>query len=127
MQPFHRSGIRIRIDAPPPTPRQTPRWPRPLELQALEERLQRTVTIAGACVDAQIDGGDGNDYIDCSRNLCGVVVHGGAGNDTLTGSAFNDQLYGDSGNDSMYGGVGSDAFYLTDPGDRAVDADMSDS
>lgn len=69
------------------------------------------IVISGACINAEIQGEDGNDYIDSSANDYPVVVHGGAGNDTLIGSAYDDVLYGDEGTNSMDGGAGNDQIY----------------
>jgi Ca2+-binding RTX toxin-like protein len=92
------------------------------------------ITIDGATVDPAIDGGDGDDYIDCSRNGTGVVASGGAGNDTLIGSAYGDQLYGDEGRDTVVGGGDSDLLsggadadtFYADASDRIADADQAD-
>src|SRR5205809_7959430 len=67
--------------------------------------------ISGECVDAEIQGGNGDDRIDCSDNHYFVVAHGGNGNDTIIGSSYDDQLYGDGGTDSLDGGSGDDAIY----------------
>lgn len=69
------------------------------------------VTVQGECVDADIDGGDGNDYIDASLNDYRVVIRGGEGNDTIYGSQYNDQIYGDGGSNYLYGLGGNDTFY----------------
>ena len=68
--------------------------------------------ISGACVDAEIQGGAGDDLIDCSNNSYGVVVHGGVGSDTIFGSAYNDQIYGDEGHNALYGNGGNDSFFV---------------
>jgi Ca2+-binding RTX toxin-like protein len=69
------------------------------------------IFVKGECVDPEILGGDGNDYIDASQNNYGVVIHGGNGDDTLYGSQYNDQLYGDSGSNHLYGLGGNDTFF----------------
>jgi Ca2+-binding RTX toxin-like protein len=71
------------------------------------------IFVSGDCFDAQIQGGTGNCTIDASQNNSGVVIVGGAGNDTLYGSAYDDQIYGGGGSDVMYGGGGNDTFYST--------------
>jgi Ca2+-binding RTX toxin-like protein len=38
-----------------------------------------------------------------------LLVHGGAGNDSITGGAANDSLFGDAGNDTLVAGAGSDS------------------
>ncbi|MBP2639091.1 MAG: hypothetical protein H6Q66_42 [Firmicutes bacterium] len=44
-----------------------------------------------------------------AANDSGVLLHGLAGNDTITGGAGNDTLYGDYGNDSLMGGRTNDS------------------
>ncbi len=74
-------------------------------------------------VDANIFGGDGDDYLIGSP--LADFIDGGRGNDTLIALAGADVLYGGEGNDildgdagadQMFGGDGSDTF-LWDPGD----------
>jgi Ca2+-binding RTX toxin-like protein len=79
--------------------------------EAYGEAGNDQIFIMGACVDAEIQGGDGNDLIDCSNNLYSVVIHGGSGSDTLYGSDHDDQLYGDDGEDYIYGRDGNDEIY----------------
>jgi Ca2+-binding RTX toxin-like protein len=67
--------------------------------------------ISGLTTDAEIHGGDGHDFIDCSANFYGVVVFGGLGNDTIFGSQYDDELHGEAGNDVLEGGSGNDMFY----------------
>ena len=60
---------------------------------------------------------DGFDYYtvhgtyDGSHLDHGVEIHGGAGNDTITGSNHGDTIYGGGGNDTIYGGAGNDTIY----------------
>lgn len=74
-------------------------------------------------IDANIFGGDGDDYLIGSP--LADFIDGGRGNDTLIGLGGADVLYGGEGNDildgdagadQMFGGDGSDTF-LWDPGD----------
>jgi Ca2+-binding RTX toxin-like protein len=67
--------------------------------------------ISGLTTDAEIRGGDGHDFIDCSANRFGVVVFGGCGNDTIIGSDLADQLYGNEGHDVLDGRGGNDMLY----------------
>lgn len=76
-----------------------------------------TIFVCGDCVDAEIQGGGGNDLIDCTNNNYRVVVRAGEGDDTVYGSLFNDQIYGDGGNDVLYGGDGDDSFYPNGSGE----------
>ncbi|MGH9258766.1 MAG: FlgD immunoglobulin-like domain containing protein, partial [Acidimicrobiales bacterium] len=57
------------------------------------------------------DGGVGNDTIDLGGLNSSVVaeIHGGDGNDTLTGGAAADMLFGDAGNDQLFGNAGADS------------------
>ncbi|HTL28982.1 MAG TPA: hypothetical protein VL282_07175, partial [Tepidisphaeraceae bacterium] len=86
-----------------------------------------TMIVSGDCVDAQIEGGDGNDVIDCTNNNFTVIVHGGFGDDTIYGSEFDDQLYGDEGSDSLVGNGGNDTFYAGDAGDSVDGGSGSDT
>jgi Ca2+-binding RTX toxin-like protein len=70
-----------------------------------------TIFIYGATDHAEIQGNQGNDYIDCCQNMYSVVLHGGGGDDTLAGSDQDDQIYGDDGTDSLIGNGGNDEFY----------------
>ena len=54
-------------------------------------------------------GGAGNDVISLGVGLK-WVIHGNAGNDTLTGGNLDDTLVGGLGNDSLYGGTGDDRY-----------------
>ena len=56
--------------------------------------------------DVLIDGGAGNDTITGSQNA--DVLMGGDGNDTIYGLGGNDIITGDAGNDALYGGDGDD-------------------
>jgi Ca2+-binding RTX toxin-like protein len=53
-------------------------------------------------------GLDGNDKITVGKGVIGVIVDGGAGNDTITGGSGNDSLAGGAGDDSITGGSGFD-------------------
>jgi hypothetical protein len=75
------------------------------------------IYISGLCLNADVRGGTGDDYIDCTANAYSVVIHGDQGNDTLYGSDYDDELYGDEGHDHVNGGYGDDAFYYADGDD----------
>jgi Ca2+-binding RTX toxin-like protein len=78
--------------------------------------LAETVTIARA--DAALDqlnilAGLGDDVIDASAltaNQIGLILNGGAGNDTILGSRGDDTVIGGSGNDVAALGGGDDVF-----------------
>lgn len=94
--------------------------------------------IVGGNTRDNLNGGDGNDWIEGRNNsdtlwgengndtLNGGDAHdslnGGDGDDLLIGGDGNDTLHGGSGIDSMYGGDGNDIYYMTEPGDRVVEA-----
>jgi Ca2+-binding RTX toxin-like protein len=52
-----------------------------------------------------VDGGAGDDVIDLSgvSSSIAVTMHGGAGNDVLTGGQGNDTIFGDAGDDEIHG------------------------
>ena len=86
-----------------------------------------SIFVSGACVNPEIRGGEGNDLIDASGNLCGVVILGEDGHDTLIGSDHDDTLDGGDGHDEVYGGYGNDVFYMQDcKGDRVFGKDGTD-
>lgn len=78
-------------------------------------------TYLGEKVYFDIHGGDGNDAITGGANW--DVLHGDNGNDVLHGLGGSDQAYGDAGNDAVYGGDGQD---WVDGGDGSdtVNGDM---
>ena len=58
-------------------------------------------------------GGLGNDVVDASKLAAGKLlleIHGGSGNDSLTGSAGDDTVFGDTGDDVAFLGSGQDVF-----------------
>ncbi|MDE2405486.1 MAG: hypothetical protein KGM17_12540 [Sphingomonadales bacterium] len=97
-------------------------------------------------VDIKVDGGSGDDqlvagdgtYWQDGVQRTGVLLDGGAGNDTVQGGSGNDMLWGGSGddkvygnggndtliggngNDTLYGGAGDDVFLLAD-GENGID------
>jgi len=82
--------------------------------QAYGENGNDQIYIIGSCTDPDIDGGDGDDLIDCTQNSYGVVIRGGSGSDTIYGSAYGDRIYGDEGSDLLDGGGGTDTIYARD-------------
>ena len=76
---------------------------------------QVTIDHADATDSLTVNGLGGNDSINAAALPAGVmqlVLDGGAGNDTLTGSAGADILLGGDGNDSVAGGRGDDVALL---------------
>ena len=67
-----------------------------------------------------ISAGNGNDTINAGTvpaGSIGLVLDGGAGNDTITGGAGNDQLLGGAGNDILLGKGGNDLLFGGDGDD----------
>ena len=67
--------------------------------------------------------GGGNDTIDASglpAGTIGLVIDGGAGNDTIIGSQGADTLIGGNGNDVVTGGRGDDMAFLGAGGDQFI-------
>jgi Ca2+-binding RTX toxin-like protein len=70
-----------------------------------------------------INAGNGNDTINAGTvpaGSIGLVIDGGAGNDTITGSQGADRLIGGTGNDTVIGGAGNDSADLGDGNDTFV-------
>ena len=88
--------------------------------EAYGEAGNDSMYISGLTTDAQVSGGDGHDFIDCSSNQYGVVVYGGMGNDTIIGSEYSDELYGEEGNDVIDAGGGNDMIYAQGGGSDQI-------
>ena len=69
-----------------------------------------------------IIGNSGNDTFTATTDV-DVNMHGGAGNDTLTGGSGDDSLSGDEGQDSLSGGDGDDTLSI-DSDDVLIDGGM---
>jgi Ca2+-binding RTX toxin-like protein len=69
-----------------------------------------------------INAGSGNDTVSAATlpAIIGLVIDGGDGNDTITGSQGNDTLIGGDGNDVVNGGRGNDSAQLGNGNDRFV-------
>ena len=65
-----------------------------------------------------ISGGKGNDDIETSGKLPGMLISGGSGNDRIVGANSADTIHGDGGKDLIYGMAGNDQIF----GDAADDA-----
>ena len=75
------------------------------------EFLDRTLTLKEMQeAGMKFVGTAGNDVI--SQNTK-VILDGGAGNDTLTGSSDDDILIGGTGNDMLNGGIGADTYIVS--------------
>ncbi|MEX2367225.1 MAG: calcium-binding protein, partial [Pseudohongiellaceae bacterium] len=72
-------------------------------------------------IDAPPFDDSGDDVIDASASTSGVVIYGGAGNDTIHGSQGNDQIAGGSGDDQIFGEAGDDHIY----GDGGINVDST--
>jgi Ca2+-binding RTX toxin-like protein len=86
------------------------------------------VNITGAEVandTLTLNGLGGNDTVDAASlpaGLIGLVLNGGAGNDTLVSGSGNDLVNGGTGNDVLFGGAGDDTFPWN-PGDGSDTAE----
>jgi Ca2+-binding RTX toxin-like protein len=78
-----------------------------------------SILVHGECVEPEIHGGDGDDYIDTTGNQYGVAIYGDAGADVIYGSEYCDQIYGGTGADVLHGNGGNDVFFAS--GDNAAD------
>lgn len=67
---------------------------------------------AGAEI-VKLAGGTGNDTLTAAAATIGIVLDGGAGNDSLVGGGGADTLSGGLGNDTLAGGAGSDTLAET--------------
>lgn len=67
----------------------------------------------------QISGGKGNDDIETVGKLPGMIIGGGAGNDTIVAANRPDTIHGDAGNDVIYG-LGGDDQIFGDAGNDAI-------
>jgi Ca2+-binding RTX toxin-like protein len=93
---------------------------------ACGEEGNDSVYVSGACIDPEINGGDGDDLIDCSRNSYRVEVRGGEGNDTIFGSLYEDDLYGGGGDDVFYAMDGAADHIVGGAGFDVAQADNAD-
>ena len=69
-----------------------------------------SVTQISGFANAILAAGPGDYTLDASGFSGGVILQGGAGDDTLIGSNSDDTLIGGAGNDSLLGGGGNDTF-----------------
>ena len=62
-----------------------------------------------------IQAGDGNDTVTISTVGAGTfrpaTIHGGAGDDIITGGQERNLIFGDKGNDRLFGGGGNDRIF----------------
>jgi len=78
-----------------------------------------SITHADGLDQLKVSAGAGDDVIDASglpANHIGLILDGGAGNDTILGSHGNDTVIGGTGNDVAFLGAGDDLF-IWNPGD----------
>jgi Ca2+-binding RTX toxin-like protein len=68
--------------------------------------IARASGVTAAGIVLQINGGTGNDQIECGNN--NDTVFGGAGNDTIAASSGHDRLFGGDGDDDIFAGSGND-------------------
>lgn len=72
-----------------------------------------------------INGNGGNDLIDTSLMVASVLLRGGSGHDTLTGSVFDDLLDGGDGDDLLAGGSGGDLLQGGDGTDTLLEESLT--
>lgn len=72
------------------------------------------ITVAGECVECQLEGNNGNDIMWALDNVFGVVLFGGAGNDRLYGSYYDDVIFDGPGSDWLFGLGGNDELHARD-------------
>jgi subtilisin-like proprotein convertase family protein len=90
----------------------------------VSEIIGAHLTIAPGTTIQNAYGGDGNDVM--IANATGSVLHGMAGNDTVSGGSGRDTLDGGAGNDLISGGPGIDvALYLGPRANYAVSQTVS--
>ena len=66
------------------------------------------VTFSGI-EEFEVNAGDGDDIVDgFALTTIAVTMHGGNGDDRLTGGAKGDSLFGDAGDDDLIGNLGAD-------------------
>ena len=81
-------------------------------------------------ISIDLMGGSGDDTIDLTSAMTGnaiVMVDGGDGNDTITGSAGGDSLAGGAGDDLINGGAGNDTIEGNTGNDTVLASDGDDS
>jgi len=79
------------------------------------------IVLYGGAGDDSIWGNKGDDFIRGSTG--NDVLYGGQDNDTIMGDDGNDQLYGNKGNDRLEGGGNDDTYYyecFNDPGNDTI-------
>jgi Ca2+-binding RTX toxin-like protein len=86
-----------------------------------QDGLFYTSTTADITGGARSFADPGDDTIDARNAGSGIVIYGGAGDDTLYGSQGGDHIAGGAGNDTIYGEGGTDHIY----GDAGFNVDIS--
>ncbi|HEB96696.1 MAG TPA: hypothetical protein ENI96_09745 [Sedimenticola thiotaurini] len=75
-----------------------------------------TATMDSVSTWSDYGDGDGRRLPDgrrvTTRGLTGLMLSGGAGDDTLTGGSHDDWLIGGTGQDRLYGGPGDDTYWI---------------
>ena len=72
------------------------------------------ITVAGDCIECQLEGELGNDIMWALDNRYAVVLRGGAGDDRLYGSPYDDIFFDGPGSDWLFGLAGNDEFHCRD-------------
>ncbi len=94
--------------------------------------LAAEVSVRGSDVadKLSLSGGIGDDRIDASAapsDLMQIQIHGGDGDDDVTGSAVADWLWGDADDDALYAGAGDDHVFGGSGNDHIEGGEGSDS
>jgi Ca2+-binding RTX toxin-like protein/methionine-rich copper-binding protein CopC len=75
-----------------------------------------------------VNGGDGDDWVNCVLNADGGVgYYSYSGSATIDGGAGNDYLHGTNGDDSLLGGLGNDDLSGRDGNDTLIGGPGSDT
>ena len=87
--------------------------------------VARASGVTAAGIVLQINGGTGNDRIECGNN--NDTVFGGAGNDTIAASSGADRLFGGEGDDDIFAGSGNDRLVGEGGNDSLVGSSNDDT
>ena len=85
----------------------------------------RTFTVAAGTVVENVHGGDGDDTL--TGNAAANELTGGRGNDVLSGNNGNDMLNGDAGSDRLFGDDGDDVLNGNDGNDSLIGSTGDDA
>jgi Ca2+-binding RTX toxin-like protein len=81
--------------------------------------VSNTIPLADVS-EIRVWGREGNDRLQLIDLAINALIHGGAGNDEITGGAGHDLIFGGGGNDTLTGAAGNDFLIGGDGADRIV-------